>query len=124
MKIFRTISATALWLMLSGCQTVDADNDRPARVVDPDAASRAALQTAVNEALNTEVLLADDALTESSRLMIERWPRGTMENPVPQGRILERPIQFQLVRNNGDCYLVKQSDGTRYLLRGVSCEVE
>ena len=124
MKILRPISVTALWLMLSGCQTVDADNDRPARVVDSDAESRAALQEAVNEALSTEVLLADDALTETSLLTIERWPAGTMDNPVPQGRILGRPIQFQLVRNDGDCYLVKKSDGARYLLRDVNCETE
>lgn len=124
MKILRPISVTALWLMLSGCQTVDADNDRPARIVDPDAESRAALQEAVNEALSTEVMLADDALTETSLLTIERWPAGTMDNPVPQGRILERPIQFQLVRNDGDCYLVKKSDSARYLLRDVDCETE
>lgn len=124
MKFFRTISATALWLMLSGCQTVDTDNDRPARIVDPDDESRGALQAVVNGALGTEVLLADDALTESSVLTIERWPAGTMDNPVPQGRILEKPIQFQLVRNDGVCYLVKKSDGSRYLLRDVRCEAE
>jgi len=110
--------------MLSGCQTVNADNDRPARIVDPDADSRAALQTLVNEVLGIEVMLADTALIGSSLLTIERWPSGTMENPVPQGRILEKPIQFQLVRNDGDCYLVKKSDGSRYLLRDVRCEAE
>ena len=124
MKIFNPISVTAVWLLLSGCQTVDADNDRPARIVDPDAESRAALQKAVDEAFGRKVMLADDALTETSLLTIERWPAGTIDNPVPQGRILERPIQFQLVRNDGDCYLVKKSDGSRYLLRGARCEVE
>ncbi len=124
MKILRSISVTALWLMLSGCQTVDADLDRPARIVNADADSRAALQAAVNEALGTEVMLADTALTDSSRLTIERWPAGTMDNPVPQGRILEKPIQFQLVRNGDDCVLVKKSDGSRYLLSDTDCEAE
>ena len=124
MNIVRAIIGASLWLMLSGCQTVNADNDRPARIVDPDADSRAALQTLVNEVLGIEVMLADTALIGSSLLTIERWPSGTMENPVPQGRILEKPIQFQLVRNDGDCYLVKKSDGSRYLLRDVRCEAE
>ena len=124
MKILRSISVTALWLMLSGCQTVDADLDRPARIVNADADSRAALQTVVNEALGTEVMLADTALTDSSLLTIERWPAGTMDNPVPQGRILEKPIQFQLVRNGDDCVLVKKSDGSRYLLSDTNCEAE
>ena len=124
MKILRSISVTALWVMLSGCQTVDADNDRPARIVNADADSRAALQTVVNEALGTEVMLADTALTDSSLLTIERWPAGTMDNPVPQGRILEKPIQFQLVRNGDDCVLVKKSDGSRFLLSDTDCEAE
>jgi hypothetical protein len=124
MKILRSISVTALWLMLSGCQTVDADLDRPARIVNADADSRAALQGVVNEALGSEVMLADTALTDSSLLTIERWPAGTMDNPVPQGRILEKPIQFQLVRNGDDCVLVKKSDGSRYLLSNIDCEAE
>ena len=124
MKLGNAMLSMALWFTLSGCQTVNTDNDRPARIVDPDADSRAALQAAVNEALGTEVMLADTALTDRSRLTIERWPAGTMDNPVPQGRILEKPIQFQLVRNDGDCYLVKKSDGARYLLRDTDCEAE
>lgn len=111
-------------LVLGGCQTVNADYDQPARIVDPDADSRAALNAALNEALGTDVMLADDALTASSLLTIERWPAGTMDNPVPQGRILEKPIQFQLVRNGADCVLVKQSDGARYPLNDTDCEAE
>jgi hypothetical protein len=82
------------------------------------------LQAAVNEALGADVMLADDALTASSLLTIERWPAGTMDNPVPQGRILEKPILLQLVRNGDDCFLVKQSDGSRYLLSNTDCEAE
>ena len=124
MNVLRPISVTALWLMLSGCQTVDADYDRPARIVNPDADSRAALQAALNEALGIEVMLADDALTDSSLLLIERWLPGTMDDPVPQGRILEKPIQFQLVKDGGDCSLVRKSDGARYLLSNTDCETE
>ncbi len=124
MKILGPLSVTAVWLLSSGCQTVNADNDRPARIVNPDADSRAALQAAVNETLGTEVMLADTALTDSSRLTIERWPSGTMDNPVPQGRILEKPIQFRLVINGSDCILIDQRDSARYVLEKTSCEAE
>ena len=120
----KALLGASLWIMLTGCQTVNADYDRPARIVNADADSRAALQAAVNEALGREVMLADDALTGSSMLIIERWPAGTMENPVPQGRILEKPIRFQLVKDGGDCVLVRKSDGARYPLSSTNCEAE
>lgn len=115
---------TLFWFMLTGCQTVDTDFDRPARIVNADADSRAALQAAVNEALSTEVLLAEDALTDGSLLTIERWPAGTMENPVPQGRILEKPILFRLMINKSDCILVDQRDRSRYTLANTNCAAE
>ena len=124
MKMVKAILGASLWFMLSGCQTIDADNDRPARIVDPDIESRAALQAAVNEALGSEVMLADDALTESSLLTIERWLAGTMDNPVPQGRILERPIQFSLVIDGSDCTLVDQRDGSRRVLLNTTCKAD
>ena len=122
--MLRFLSLILAGFACAACQTVEADYDRPARIVNPDAASRAALQAAVNEALGTEVLLADDALTESSWLAIENWPAGTMDNPVPQGRILEKPVQFQLVRNGDDCVLIRQRDEARYPLADTECEAE
>ncbi len=124
MNTVKALLGAGLWIMLTGCQTVNADYDRPARIANPDADSRAALQAAVNEVLGTEVLLAGDALTASSLLIIERWLPGTMDDPVPQGRILEKPIQFQLVRNGADCILVRKSDGARYPLSSTDCEAE
>ena len=124
MKLGNAMRSMALWFTLSGCQTVNTDNDRPARIVDPDADSRAALQAAVNEALGTEVMLADMALTDRSRLTIERLPAGTIDTPVPQGRIMEKPIQFRLVINGSDCILIDQRDSARYVLENTSCAAE
>ncbi len=124
MRITGPVILVSLWLTLSGCETINANDDRPARVVNPDAESRAALRTAISEALGADVLLADDALTDDSLLTIERWPTGTMEDPVPQGRVLEKPILFQLVANGDDCVLVRKSDGARYLLSDTDCEAE
>lgn len=122
--MFRYWSLIAVGLACSACQSLAADYDQPARIVNPDAASRAALQAAVNEALGTEVLLADTALTDSSLLTIENWPAGTMDNPVPQGRILTAPIRFRLVKYGNECVLVRQEDDTRYRLADTECVAE
>lgn len=124
MKVVRAILGTLFWFMLTGCQTVDTDLDRPARIVNADADSRAALQAAVNEALGTEVLLAEDALTGTSLLTIERWPTGTMDNPVPEGRRLDKPIQFRLVINDSDCVLIDQRSESRHVLENTDCVAE
>jgi hypothetical protein len=110
-------------LSAAGCQTVVADYDRPARIVANDA-SRAALQATVNNALGTTVTLSDSALTDSSLLTIENIPQPTMENPVPQGRVMKMPIQFRLVINGSDCVLVSQQDRARYVLADTSCAAE
>jgi hypothetical protein len=111
-------------LVLIGCQTVVADYDRPARITNPDAASRSDLQGTVNAALGADVTLSDSALSDSSILTIENAPPRTMENPAPQGRILSMPIQFRLVINGKDCVLVNQQDRSRHVLVDTSCEAE
>jgi len=107
-----------------GCQTMGADFDQPARITNPTEASRAALQEAVNNALHTEVTLADDALTDSNVLTIEHTPPRTIQNPTPDGRILDMPYQFLLVINDSDCVLVDQRDRSRYLLNNTTCAAE
>ena len=72
MRIPVAVFAVSAWLTLSGCETINTDNDRPARIVNPDEDSREALQAAIDEAVGPGVLLADDALTKSSLLTIER----------------------------------------------------
>lgn len=125
MKTFvRITCATGITLAMSGCQTMATDQDQPARIVNPDDASRTALQSVVDSVLNTQVILADSALTDSSVLSIERNPPRTMQNPNPQGRIMESPFLFRLVVNGADCFLIDQRDGSRYLLESTSCEAE
>jgi len=98
--------------------------DKPARIVNPDDASRAALQEAVNTMFGTNVTLADNALTDSSLLTIERSPKPTMENPNPLGRNMELPFQLRLVINGSDCVLIDQRDRSRHVLPHTSCQAE
>jgi len=110
--------------ILAGCQTMVAGKDVPARIRTPSDASRAALQNAVNDALHTEVLLADDALTTSSILVIERNPPRSMQSQAATGRIMDPPIRFHLVLNDSACVLVDQRDQSRYLLENTTCAAE
>ncbi len=121
MKLFFLLSAS---LGLFACQTLATDYDEPARITDPTGDSRAALQETVNAALFTEVALADDALTDSSLLIIERAMPRTIEGSLAQGRNMEMPVQFRLVINGDDCILIDQRDESRHLLRDTSCTAE
>jgi hypothetical protein len=110
--------------ILAGCQTMATGTDVPARITNPSAASRAALQNAVNDALHTEVLLAASALTTSSILVIERNPPRSMQNQSATGRNMDPPMRFHLVLNNSECILVDQRDESRQRLEDTTCATE
>ena len=117
-------SSLLLLALTSGvvaCQTVATAYDKPARITDPTNASRAALQQTVNAVLNTNVTLADDALTDSSLLIVERAMPRSMDGSPAQGRTMEMPIQFRLVINGDDCILIDQRDESRHVLQDTSC---
>lgn len=111
-------------LTIVGCQTLASGADVSARITEPTDDSRAALQNAVNDALNIGVTLADDALTGSSVLIIERNPPRNMQSPPAQGRNMDTPILFRLVLNGSDCILIDQRDDSRYPLEKTTCAAE
>ncbi len=111
-------------LVLAGCQTMATGNDVPARITNPTAASQAALQNAVNNALHTEVLLAADALTSSSILTIERNPPKTLQGQLATGRNMDPPIRFDLVLNDSQCVLIDMRDDSRHTLENTTCVAE
>jgi len=108
--------------LLSGCRTPQAGEEVPALIVNPTAASRAALASAVGAALGgAVVMLSDDALTAQSWLAIDRRPRRDPEGTPAQGRELGRPEEFLLVKSGGRCVLVHQRTGQRYPLADTEC---
>ena len=107
-----------------GCQTLATDGDVAARIMNPTDDSREALQNAVNAELHANVTLANDALTDSSVLTIERNPSRSMENLPAQGRNMDMPMQFRLVLNDGDCVLIYTADDSRRKLADTSCIAE
>jgi fructose-1,6-bisphosphatase/sedoheptulose 1,7-bisphosphatase-like protein len=120
----RAIALAVIAMSCAACKNVAPDADQAAVIVNPDAASRAALQATVNAALHTDVRLADDALTETSILIIERKVPQSIEGSPAQGRNMEMPFQFHLVRNGSECILIDQRDLSRTVLADTVCSVE
>ena len=117
----RAVAFIACAMTLAACKNVAPDADQAAVIVNPDAASRAALQQTVNTALRTDVTLADDALTDTSVLIIERKIPQSIEGSPAQGRNMEMPIQFRLVTDGTNCILVDQRDASRHILADTRC---
>jgi len=111
-------------LVVAGCKTIGNGDDLPARVTNPTAASRAALQLAVNDAMNLNVTIANDALTNSSLLILERNPPRSMQNQPATGRNMDAAIQFRLAINGSDCVLIDTRDASRYPLENTTCVKE
>ena len=119
------IFAISMLVSLSvGCQTYDPSEDLPARIDKPNDVSRAELQHAVNSAMGSEVVLSDDALTDSSSLSIERKLPSTMQNPEPLGRDMSLPVKLMLVKRSDSCFLLNPQDNSRYLLESTHCIAE
>ena len=123
-KIMNAVLLSVAALSMAACKNVAPDADQDAVIVNPDTASRAALRETVNAALQTDVLLADDALTDTSILSIERKLPQSIEGSPAQGRNMEMPIQFRLVKNGDECILVDQRDMSRTVLADTVCSVE
>ena len=123
-KMKSSSALLAAAITLAACQTVATEYDKPARIINPDDGSRAALQQTINAALHTEVVLADDALTNSSQLFIERVMPKTMEGSPAGGRTMEKPFEFQLVINGDDCVLIDRRDDSRHVLQESTCIAE
>ena len=110
--------------MITGCQTIYAPDDRPARIRAGDETSHAALNRAVDDVMGIHVTLAPTALTDSSYLTLDSGPSPSMENPVPVGREYREPISLQLVTDGEDCFLIDSRNNNRHLADSVSCEPE
>ena len=117
----RSCSLVCVALLLAACVGAE----RAARIVAPTAASRAALQAAVSQALGgAEVTLADDALTHDSRLTIEHVIRRDAAGNRRVGRDLSAPVVFELVKRGRQCVLVRPSDGARWVLDATRCQYQ
>jgi len=110
-------------ILLPGCAT-SSSRDVPAVIVNPTPQSRAELSVAVQRALHSgPIPLADDALTQSSLLPIDRIPRrdsrGRLLNGLEIGR---KPEMFRLVKSGNSCVLIHDAvDHLRQVLTATKC---
>lgn len=122
--LLRTCVA-GLLLSLGACRTTPVPPppaDVPASIVSPTPESRAALARAVSAAMSgAPVTLADDALTSSSTLVVERvQPRDPSGRPFG-GRELSLPERFRLVKRGDACLLVHEGSGRELVLEDTRC---
>ncbi len=110
--------------LLVSCQqkTFHNTSDFPAVLVRTTPQSQSELTQVVSEALNgVSVTLADDVLTKTSLLIIERARQKGPDNNRILGRDLSVPDQFRLVINGEQCFLIHQKNSNRYLLAKSFC---
>jgi hypothetical protein len=110
-------------LLAAGCRTARPEpRDVPALTVAPTDASRAALAAAVTSALHgAQVTLADDALTRSSTLIVERARQLDAAGLLIAGREVGVPERFRLVKRGGACVLVHERTGQAKVLESTTC---
>jgi len=118
-----TAASTMTVAAIAACSSAAASKpDTPAVLQESNASTRAAVAAAVSEMLQgAPVALAEDALLHDSWITVERMRPRDAKGQLLNGRVLERPEQFQLVKQQGQCVLVHQSSGKRQGLESVSC---
>ena len=116
----RALPAAFASFCLAGASAA-APTSAPAAIIDSTASSRTDIRQAVTAALGTEVLIADDALTTSSLLIIERRSRRSIDGRVGSGRVVTPPEIFQLVLDDDQCILIHRRTGEAYPLENARC---
>lgn len=110
---------------LSACQMTVAQVPKAAVLTNPGADVRLEISQAIIAMTGySSVVLADQDLTQSSELVIERKHQRTANGELIQGRDLELPQRFQLVLQDGQCWLVQQKTTQRTLLKKAQCRVQ
>ena len=116
----RGVRAAGAFLWAAAC--VHGTAEMPARIVAPTAESRAELERAVSSVLGVApVTLADNALTRTSTIVIERARRIGPDGHALDGRDLGRPERFRLVLGDGHCALIHERSGRRVPLESTTC---
>ncbi len=135
MSIFNHLLLTTSVLALSACNTQDSNYntapetsynttfDTPAVFTHHSPQGLAELTAIVSAALDKKnVTLAQNTFTTSSMLVIERKPRRDSSGQLIMGRSYEIPQKFDLVLNQGSCYLLHERSNRRWLLRKSECK--
>lgn len=119
------LSSLCVLFLVEGCRTPAVNPDTPALIIQPTEASRAELRNTLSGLFGgLEINLADDALTNSSLLLLQQTPKQKSKSQAALGRNVTEPFRFQLIKNGDNCFLVDKRDGQRYLLADTTCVPE
>lgn len=122
MRPIKLYSKIPMLILVTSCQTLTANPDLPALIIQPNDDSRAALQATLSDIFGGyEIRLASDALTRSSLLTLETGVQKTFGDQPATGRILSEPYKFELIKNGDNCTLIDLRDGTRHVLADTTC---
>lgn len=121
---FRNLQLILIALLsLTGCKSQAEQSMVDARIDDHSEDSMAELHSVVTKALNVKnILLAPDALTKSSRLIIERKNHRSLQQGVMMGRNKERPEVFKLKLKGGVCILLHPASNRSWPLLKSQCK--
>jgi hypothetical protein len=122
-SVFKRVLPASV-LVLSACQMTSAQTSQAALLVNPGADVRQELSQAILTLSGfATVSLSETDLTRSSELVIERKHQHDGKGEMLQGRDLEMPQRFQLVLQDGQCWLQHLGSGKRQLLKVARCRL-
>lgn len=109
-------------LLLTSCKHSSVQDGAPAVLIESDELARQEIQQHMEDVLGGSVLLAEDVLSRSSEIVVERRAQSDpLGNRLP-GRILTEPDRFRLTINQeGQCILVHENSGRHWLLQESRC---
>ena len=110
-------------LSLAGCKSLAEQSMVDALITHSSEESVTELHSIVTEALNVKkILLARDALTQSSRLIINRKNHRSLQQGVVMGRSEEMPEIFKLKLKGKKCILLHPASNRSWPLLKSQCK--
>jgi hypothetical protein len=125
MRSWLLAAGTMAGASIAACSSTAANEpEMPAVLQEVNAVTRAAVTAAVTDMLQgAQVTLAEDALLHDSWLTVERARARDASGQLLNGRVLERPEQFQLLKQQDKCVLLHHGSGQRKVLSSIGCRV-
>jgi hypothetical protein len=124
-KIMKTawkLGVTWSGLLLGACQAVTAQTEKDALLVNPGPVAQQELSAVIAQMTgSSSVKLSEKDLTESSYLTVERVHQYDNRGELIQGRDLEKPHSFHLIKQGAACWLVYVNTGQRSVLSKARC---
>lgn len=108
-----------LLALAAGCVRARVQAEEPALRIAASGDLRV-LHDVLARALGRPVTLADDVLLRESTLFVEPVPARADGQRI-EGRVMQPPERFTLLRVSGACRLLRESTGERLALPGLRC---